>query len=254
MGEEKKKMGTMKNIPSGRTQRMETKPNKIFILHGWTYDTSKWGPFLLGLQKNGVEGVMLKIPGLTSKLEKPWTLDNYVSWLQKELANEKEVTILGHSNGGRIALSYSLLYPSKVKNLILIDSAGIFHNELLLRFKRATFKGVAKLGKKIAPATFKPLLYKLIHEHDYERANPILQETMRNLISVHLQPQLKHISLRTTIIWGENDKITPFQDALTMHLLIKDSQLYPIAHAKHSPQFTHPEEVAKIVINSLTKA
>ncbi len=242
-------MGTIDQFQI-KNQRLE----KIYILHGWAYETSKWDPFLEELLKNGVEGVMLKIPGLTAPLDSPWTLNDYVSWLDKETKNDSKITILGHSNGGRIALSHTLMHPAKIKNLILIDSAGIFHNEFLIRLKRITFKSVAKLGKKLTPETFKPLLYRLAKEHDYERADPALQKTMRNLISVNLQPQLQKITTPTTIIWGKNDKITPLQDALTMHLLIKNSKLYSIAQGRHSPQFTHPREVAKIVIDSLGNA
>jgi pimeloyl-ACP methyl ester carboxylesterase len=41
--------------------------------------------------------------------------------------------LLGHSNGGRIALAFAEKYPDKVKQLVLIDSAGIYHNEFSIR-------------------------------------------------------------------------------------------------------------------------
>lgn len=226
---------------------------KIYILHGWTYEIFRWEPFLNELKQCGIEGVMLKIPGLTAPLNKPWTLDNYVEWLHKETKNEKQFAILGHSNGGRIALSFTHTYPEKVEHLFLIDSAGIFHNTFLLKMKRLVFKKAAKIGKKVAPEKFRPLLYKLAKEHDYEKANPILQETMRNLIAINLQPILQAIKTKTTIIWGKEDTITPFTDALTFHLLLRNSSLFPISNARHSPQLTHPKEVAKIVSDTYKK-
>src|SRR3989338_4234164 len=101
---------------------------KIIILHGWAYSTDKWRPFIEELKKSGVKSKMIKIPGLTSPLDQVWNLDDYVEWLKKNLSKEKgKVILLGHSNGGRIALAFSAKYPEKVGKLILIDSAGIFH-------------------------------------------------------------------------------------------------------------------------------
>lgn len=248
MGEKKKKMGIIDKNKKSKIKYQKLK--KIYILHGWSYTTEKWEPFLELLKKSGVEGVLLKIPGLTAPLEKPWTLDDYVSWLFEIIKNESQVTILGHSNGGRIALAFALQHPEKVKQLFLIDTAGIYHKELFIRFKRKVFRNVANIGKKIAPKNFRSVLYKIAREHDYEQANPVLQETMRNIITVDLLPKLSSITVKTIIIWGRKDKTTPFKDAVSMHKLIKNSQLFSIAEARHSPQFTHASKVMKIVIEN----
>lgn len=212
----------------------------IIILHGWTTETKKWEPFLKYLP-----GKLLKIPGLTEKIDKPWTLDDYLEWLKKKL--DKRQVLIGHSNGGRMAIAFAVKYPERVEKLILIDSAGIYHKELVLQIKRILFKLAAKIGKKIAPSNkFKNLLYKLAGEKDYKNANPIQKQTMINLISTDLTPILNKISVPTLIIWGKDDKITPLQDGKLMHQKIKGSKL-KILNAKHSPQFSHPKEVAKLI-------
>src|SRR3989344_3554613 len=106
---------------------------KIFILHGWTRSTGKWNPFVELLKRKGIEVNLLKIPGLTQKIDKVWQINDYVEWLIK---------IIGNSNGGRIALNFAIKYPDKLSNLILIDSAGIYHNELSLKIKRLFFGSV----------------------------------------------------------------------------------------------------------------
>lgn len=225
---------------------------KIYILHGWTYATEKWQPFLDVLKDNGFEVVFLKIPGLTEKLDKVWNIETYVEWLNDKLGNEKSVTIAGHSNGGRIALAFSLKYPEKVKQLILIDSAGIYHRDALITLKRVVFKLVAKMGKKItSSATLRNLLYRVVRENDYKNAPPIVKETMANLIAVDLSPFLVKITTPTLIIWGSDDKITPLKDGKLMHTLIKNSKLEIIDGARHSPQFTHPEIVIKKIVENI---
>lgn len=224
---------------------------KIVILHGWSYSAKgvdplkKWDPFIEGLKIKGYQPSLLKIPGLTKNLTAVWNLEKYVEWLNEEIKNDR-VVLIGHSNGGRIALAFAQKYPQKVSQLILINSAGIYHNELPIRIKRFVFKNLAKLGKKISTSeNLRVLLYKLAREGDYKNATPVQRATMLNLIRTDLTSILNKISVPTLIIWGRQDKITPLSDGLTMHKLIKNSQLEVIDEARHSPQFTHPEEVAK---------
>lgn len=221
---------------------------KIFILHGWAFDTLKWEPFLKELRSNKVNPIMLKIPGLTDKIDRVWNVDDYVEWLKNKLKNEKDIILLGHSNGGKIALTFGLKYPKKVEKIILIDSSGIYHNELLLRIKRFIFKLLAKIGKKITKSDkLRNLLYKFARENDYNESNEIMKSTMQNLINVDLTPKLSQIIIPTVIIWGKDDSQTPVQDAYVFKNQIPNSELFLIDGARHSPQFTHVNEVSKII-------
>lgn len=232
MANPKKKMGPLK---------------RVLILHGWTYSTKKWAPFITSLKNNSIHAELLKIPGLTEKLSNVWNIDNYVEWLKGKINNNK-VILIGHSNGGRIILAFAVKYPEKVKQIILIDSAGIYHNELPTRLKRFVFKTIANIGRRITKSeSLRKALYKLSRESDYEKAFPIVKQTMVNLITFDISNFLNKIKVPTLIIWGEQDKATPLSDGKLMHNLIKGSNLYIIKSAKHSPQFTHAEQVSKII-------
>ncbi|MDO8658974.1 MAG: alpha/beta hydrolase [Candidatus Parcubacteria bacterium] len=222
---------------------------KAIILHGWTKSLDKWDEFLEELDKKGIKHIFPKIPGLTGNLNEVWTLGNYINWLKNIVDKEKgKVILIGHSNGGRIALAFANQYPQKVEKLILIDSAGIYHNELPLKIKRIVFKTIAKIGRKLtASKTFKDLLYKTTRESDYKDLDENTKQTMLNLISTDLKPILPEIKTPTLIIWGANDKTTPLSDGILMNSLIKNSKLEIIKDARHSPMFTNVKEVTKII-------
>lgn len=226
---------------------------KVIILHGWTQNLDKWMKFLQVLEKSGITYILPKIPGLTGSLEKTWELQDYIDWLKNIVDKEKgEVILIGHSNGGRIALAFTNRYPERVEKLILIDSAGIYHNELPIKIKRIVFKAIAKIGKKLTSSkTVKNLLYKLARESDYKDLDKNTKQTMINLISTDLKPFLQQIQTPILIIWGEQDKITPLSDGKLMNSLIKNSKFEIIENAQHSPQFTHPKETANIIISNL---
>ena len=226
---------------------------KIFIIHGWTYTLNAWDALQSSLKRLGVEPVILHVPGLSEPSTEVWTLDKYVSWLEQKLAGEQNITLLGHSNGGRIAIAFSAKNPSKVSKLILLDSAGIVHNEFGLRFKRVVFGGIARVGKKVVGSNsfLRKVFYKIIGARDYERAPKNMQETMKNLISVDLSNSLSTIFTPTLILWGENDKATPVSDARKMHDLIKNSKLVVIPDAGHSPHQSHTSKVAEEITRFL---
>ena len=223
----------------------------VIILHGWTTSLDKWNPFLLELHKKGVQAKLLAIPGLTKEIKKPWNLNDYIDWLKKKIGTKK-ITLIGHSNGGRIALAFASKHPEKVSSLILIDSAGIYHKEFYIQVKRLLFKGAAKIGKKLIKSdNLRNILYRLAGESDYKNADGVQRQTMVNLISVDLTSILEKINIPTLIIWGKKDSVTPLSDGTLMHKLIKGSKLEVIDNARHSPQFTHPEEVVKKIYANL---
>lgn len=229
---------------------MGTMNSKLIILHGWTYDTDKWEPFLKILSENGVEYNMLKIPGLTAPLSGVWGLSDYVAWLKKEVGRSREkVILIGHSNGGRIAAAFAALYPERVACLVLIDSAGIIRRDIKTLIKKNLFKIVAAAGKKITKSDkIRDLLYKVVGEQDYNRASKTVKKTMLNLISEDLETTFSKIVVPTLVVWGENDGVTPLSDGRKINSLIKGSEFLIIEGARHSPQFSNKEQVAGPII------
>lgn len=224
---------------------------KIYILHGWTYSLDNWERFSKMLKNNGFEPVFLKIPGLTAVSDEVWDIEKYSKWLMNELeTNTKKITLLGHSNGGRIAAYFAYKHPEKLEKLILMDSAGIYHKELSKQIKRILFGSAAKVGKLFTrSAILKKLLYRLARERDYQNATPEMRKSMVNLIKTDIAPLLPKIKTPTLIIWGDSDKITPASDAKLMHKLIPNSKLKMVNGARHSPFYTHPLEVFNIINN-----
>ncbi len=226
---------------------------KIFILHGWTYSFDKWGKFADLLKRESLDSVFLKIPGLTEESNQIWDIQKYSDWLNEKLSKENgKVILLGHSNGGRIAVYFAAEHPEKVQELILIDSAGIYHKELFLQIKRFVFGSITSIGKKFTSSeTLKNFLYYLAGERDYQKASPNMKLSMVNLSHHDLTPFLRKIKVPTLIIWGENDKITPVSDANLMHKLIHGSKLEIIKEARHSPFYTNLEEVVQVIKNGI---
>lgn len=222
---------------------------RIIILHGWTKNSEKWKEFLNLLKAKNLKAEFPKIPGITGGLQEVWQLEDYVKWLNGIIDKKQEkVILIGHSNGGRIAIAFTNQYPQKVEKLILIDSSGIYHNEFSLKIKRTIFKALAKIGKKLTSSqSMKNLLYKLARESDYKDLDENIKKTFINLTSVDLKPILPNIKTPTLLIWGNKDRIEPLSYGIRMNELIENSKLKIIKNARHSPQYTNPSEIVNLI-------
>jgi pimeloyl-ACP methyl ester carboxylesterase len=154
-----------------------------------------------------------------------------------------KLMILGHSHGGRIAIKLATRrhLPFSIFHLYLCAAAGIRHPRHLKRIVGLT---LAKAGKfflsvpglrSLAPLG-KKFLYRLVRVHDYEKASPVMRQTLIKVSAEDLRPLLHNVTVPTDIFWGEDDRMTPVSDAYVMHKAIAKSQLhvYPgIRHAVH---------------------
>lgn len=228
---------------------------KIYILHGWSYTKEKWTPLVDLLEGAGFSVSFPNIPGLTETISRPWKIDDYVSWLDSILVDEKEpVMLIGHSNGGRIAIEYTKSHMNKISHLVLIDSAGVYHRGLFIRIKRLFFKCLAKIGKLITKnEKIRKVFYKFVGEKDYNEANDFTKQTMKNLIKIDSLPSAKIINIPTLLVWGSDDRVTPLSDAKKLAHSLEYGTLDVVLGAKHSPQFTHIKEVFNSISNFYKK-
>ncbi len=226
---------------------------KLFIIHGWTYDLKRWTKLCSLLSKSGIDPIQLKVPGLTEPSDKTWTIDEYVEWLHEQLSKETSPVLMGHSNGGRIALAYCQKYPSHFRQLFLIDSAGVPHEGFKQNTKVKILKAGAKTIKVLgAVPGVKKILYRAIGAQDYQNAPPNMKVTMRNMLAADKNLDLGQIKIPAVLIWGKDDTQTPLADGKKMHERIKGSSLHIIKDARHSPFATNPDEVLKIILQEMT--
>lgn len=235
----------------------DNKPTELWILHGWSVDPNnqeKWQPLMDLLSKNNVVSHFLSIPGLDQKLDRPWTLDNYLDWLKKTLPQEP-VNLLGHSFGGQLLVKFSGLYPDRVARLTLIAPAGIRDHSTLATAKRKFFKNLTNFGKKITTSeNLRKVLYKLLGERDYLQADPILRQTMSAILESEISDDIRKIKNPTLLIWGKRDRSSPYKFSNFYQEKLEKLTFLSVKEARHSPQFTHTREVARAVSSFLRGA
>ncbi len=219
----------------------------LYIIHGWTYTVAPWEQTIECLKKYGITVKMLHVPGLTATSTKVWTIDDYVAWANQELPNG--AIALGHSNGGRILLNICLKYPDKLKELILLDSAGIYEPSRKRDLSRLLSKTFGFM--KQVPGVER-LWHKLTGSSDYAKAPQNMKLTLANMLDSDKLLDASQVKVKTEIIWGEADDITPVRQAKRLHQQIRGSKLRIFPEWNHAPYIKHPEELAKAIAEVIT--
>jgi pimeloyl-ACP methyl ester carboxylesterase len=169
----------------------------------------------------------------------------------------KDITLLGNSLGGHVALVYILSHPEKVKSLVLTGSSGLYENAFGGTFPR---RGSYDFVKEKVEYTFydpniatKELVddvYRIIND----RASVIrILALAKSAIRHNMNKELHKIEIPVSLIWGKNDKITPPEVAIEFNQLLPDSELHWIDCCGHAPMMERPVEFNVLLRGFLEK-
>lgn len=164
--------------------------------------------------------------GKSDKNIKSWTIFSYATMVVSlcEKLNIRKINLIGHSFGGRVAILVSVFCPTRVKRLVLVDSAGVKpkhgvryrYNVCKYRIRKRLKLDTSNMGSE-----------------DYRNLSYDMQKTFKNIVNTHLNDFLPDIKAKTLIIFGEKDEVTPIYMARTLKRKIKDSELVVVKNAGH---------------------
>lgn len=224
---------------------------RIVLLHGWGASTIKLKPLAEELRKLEWEVFTPKLPGFDSPPpEKIWGVGEYSKYVLKEtrkIYGRDRFFVFGHSFGGRVAIKLAEKNNRQILGAVLCSSSGLSRGNLV---KRTIFWLLARVGKvflAIPPLAnfWKRLLYKLAREHDYEKAQGIMKEVFKKVVSEDLKPVAKEIKIPTLVLWGKKDKMTPISDAYYIKKVLPNAKLVVFKDEGHRLPYNKPKGVAE---------
>lgn len=202
----------------------------IVLLHGWGQNTEMMEPLVKNLIDK-INIVNIDLPGF-GKSEEPkevWTIDDYVLCVNKLLTNLKVTNpiLIGHSFGGRIAISYASKYQTN--KLVLCSSpfmVRITKQSLKVRILKK-LKNVPVLNK------LENVAKKMIGSTDYKNASVMMRNILVNTVNTSLEEEVKKISCSTILIWGELDNDVTVEEGKKLESLLLDGALIVYPGSSH---------------------
>jgi pimeloyl-ACP methyl ester carboxylesterase len=226
----------------------------LLLLHGWGATKELMAPVAERLR--GYRVVVPDLPGFgaTAPPSGAWSVDDYAAWviaLLDRLGIER-TSIVGHSNGGRVAIALAAAHPDRVHRLVLTGSAGIRpHHGIRYQRRVRTFKLLrAASGWGWLPGVVRDRAGRRATSRgspDYRAASGALRASMVRLVNADLRPELSRLAAPTLLIWGDLDHDTPLDDARTMERLIPDSGLVVFEGCGHFAYAEQPDRFCRIV-------
>lgn len=178
------------------------------------------------------------------------SLAKFVYAFLKEMKIEK-ATLLGNSLGGHVSLVFSKNHPEMVERLILTGSSGLYENafggstprrgdrDYILNKIKFTFYDEKMVTDELVDEVFAVI-------NDRAKLLRILA-LAKSAIRHNMAEDLPAFQMKTCLIWGRNDNITPPEVAEEFHKLIKNSELFWIDKCGHAPMMEHPQEFNRLL-------
>jgi pimeloyl-ACP methyl ester carboxylesterase len=223
----------------------------LLLLHGLFGALSNWEGVVSGFSKK-FRVVIPMLPIYEMPIREAG-LGGLCQFVEDFVAQKKlgEMIIMGNSLGGHIAMMYTLKNSSKVQNLILTGSSGLFEDSMGGSYpKRGNYQYIKE---RVSYTFYNPEVAtkELIDEvFDITNSIPkclrivaIAKSAQRN----NMAEEIPNIKIPTLLVWGLNDTITPPMVAHEFNRLIPNSELKFIDKCCHAPMMEHPALFNEIV-------
>jgi pimeloyl-ACP methyl ester carboxylesterase len=159
--------------------------------------------------------------------------------------------LCGNSLGGLVAIDFCVVHPETAKGLVLAGSAGLYERSPIRglrsqpdkKFVRSTISGILH-DKSLVTHNLVDHWHDSLKDRDYVR---FLLRVSRATRDRCVKDDLGKLNVRTMIIWGRNDEITPPSTGEEFQRLIAGSELEFIDDCGHAPNWEKPVAFADIL-------
>ncbi len=213
----------------------------IVYLHGWGQNIEMMEPIAKPFCEDQ-NVLILDLPGfgLSEEPKSVWSLEDYATMIHAliEKLKCKEIVLIGHSFGGKIAIIYASLY--KISKLVLIASPyKISGKKVSLKVK--ILKRLAKIPI-LKNWTLK--MKQKMGSTDYRQATPRMRDILVKHVNTDTTENLKKIECPTIILWGTNDTEAGIENAYEIESFIQDAAVIPFVGRTH---YVYLEELNKTI-------
>lgn len=249
----------------------------VVLLHGLASDSDTFDRVLLPLGERGLRAVALDLPGHGHSGPSPagYALSDFSAALLA-LVDDLDagpVTLVGHSLGGAIAMTFAQDHPDRVAGLVLVSAGGLGREvHLALRAAAVPF------SDRVFGAVMTPALQRVYRHPRVRRRLRLTPDNVANLrrarralghadgrrvffaaLRAVIEPggqrgsflETEGLSLSeqvpTMVLWSERDPVIPVSHARAVQDRLPGSRVVLFPGGGHEPHRRHVEGVADAI-------
>jgi proline iminopeptidase len=187
--------------------------------------------------------------------------------------------VLGHSFGGMVALEYALRFPSRVSQLLLMDTWGdarwIQHNAAEILAKRGYSDAAVRAARRfytgqLTPAEVRRFVMKFLGAYFYHLGMLDAPRAVLSGFRIKMRPEahvfgfkelytgwsvmdrLAEIRMPTLVLAGRHDFLSPSEHDAILADRLPNARLEIVECAGHNPHEERSAEVIEIIRRFLT--
>ena len=241
----------------------------LVLIHGTGASLHTWEESVK-LLTDSFRVITLDLPayGLTGPNPKRiYSQEFYVQFIDEFLKriHVNKCIIGGNSLGGAIAWNYTYEHPTKVEKLILIDAAGypMISESKPIAFTLAQIPVLKHMLNYITPR----FLAKKSVMNVYDDPTKVTEKVVDRYFDLFLREgnrqafvdrmnfstypdhliRLRTIKTPTLIVWGENDKLIPIENAQKFHADLPNDTLVVLEKTGHIPMEENPNRTVDAI-------
>jgi len=230
----------------------------LLLLHGWGRSLQDMRPLAQGLSDTyRTHTADLPGHGASPPPPEPWGVAEHAQVLHDYVQNEiqSSVTVVGHSNGGRIALYMASQpkYSPPIDRLALISPSGVEPDRSWAYHLRSGLATALKAPVESLPSSLQApaedwlrhsLVWRLLGSADYNAQEGVMKETFVKTVNYHLNGELSRIQVPTLLFWGTEDEAISRRQMEVMEKTIDDCGLVELDGAGH---FGHLDQLDTVL-------
>jgi pimeloyl-ACP methyl ester carboxylesterase len=254
--------------------RDEGSGKPILLIHGFGASTFTWRRVAPALAENHrVIAVDLKGFGQSDKpFDSRYSVYDQAALLAELIESKdlRDLTLVGHSFGGGVALLLALeanqRLAGRISRLVLLDSIAYPQN-IPVFFRMLDVPLVSQLGVRMVPPSVQTRVALKIAYFDDSKITPEEVEAyaapLKTAAGKHaiihsarqivpediatLSERYKTIALPTLIMWCDHDRIVPLEVGLKLRRTLPNSTLKLVEDCGHMPQEEQPEATLSLI-------
>ena len=239
----------------------------MLLLHGWGSSAGLMRPLARAFD-DAYRVYNLDLPGHGETPPPPaaWGVPEHAQLLDAFLRERigRPVHLVGHSNGGRIAL-YMAGDPATAghfRTLALISPSGVRRRRTLKVRARRAIAGALKAPFQKLPEPLKAygldwlrhtLVWRLLGSSDYNRVQGVMREVFVNTVNCYVEDRLERIAVPTLLFRGTRDDAVSQEQMETMQRRIPDCALIALENAGHYGYIDRPDVVVPAIRQLLAR-
>ncbi len=231
----------------------------ILLLHGWGACTPFWKETMAALAARG-RVIAFDWPGFGDSEAPPGapcTIDGYAALLGRvmDVLGLAAATLIGHSMGASIALTFALAHPERVRRIVSVcapvDGPTAFPwttvvlSWPILRWFAYVLSRVGWIRRLFTGRfTHAVPMYPEVLDAFGRASYPAVVETVRSMRRLDLAGRVAALRVPILVVAAENDRIVrPAQQDLLR--AIPGATVRTYAHCGHCPPVEHPETFSR---------